>query len=188
MIVTKSKYQKWTVVIGLLFLILYFFQDVLYEKMWLFPSILMWLFELLLIILFTIAIIKRDKRVIQILIFVGLIILVTKILKSEIFKSQKVLVAVLNDALSKTYLTLRKNNTFEIDAVTIFSDQKFKGKYKLINDKIIFLDKPYDNDFIPDTMTILKDKLILRFKNNGEPVIDFATYFDIKQNNLRKDY
>lgn len=148
----------------------------------------MWLFGLLLIFLFTIAILKRDKSVIPILIFIILTILVTEIFKSEIFKSQKVLVAVLNDDLCKTYLTLRKNNTFEIDAVTIFSDQKFKGKYKLINDKIIFLDKPYDNDFIPDTMTILKDKIILRFKNNGEPVIDFATYFDIEQNNLRKDH
>lgn len=183
----KSKYQKRTIVIGLLFLILYFFQDVLDEKMWFFPSILMWLFGLLLIILFTIALIKRDKRVIQILIFVTLTILVTEILKSEIFKSQKVLVAVLNDDLSKTYLTLRKNNTFEIDAVTIFDDQKFKGKYKLINDKIIFLDKPYDNDFIPDTVTILEDKIILRFKN-GEPIIDFATYFNIEQNNLGKDH
>jgi hypothetical protein len=82
-------------------------------------------------------------------------------------------------------LTLRKNNTFEVSIATIFSEHNFKGKYKLINDKIIFLDKPYDNNFIPDTVSISNDKIILKFDKDNNPVTDFATYFNITKNILK---
>ena len=91
----------------------------------------------------------------------------------------------MHDDLSVINLTLRRNNTFEVSVATIFSSQNFNGKYKLIDDKIIFLDKPYDNEFIPDTLTIDKDKIILKFDKDMKPVTDFATYFDINLNKLK---
>lgn len=136
------------------------------------------------IIISILALFKKDNKVIPVLLAVVAIIGVIELLKSETFKSPKVLDATLHDDRSVINLTLRKNNTFEVSVATIFSSRDFNGKYKLINDKIIFLDKPYDNDFIPDTLTIRNDKIILRFDKNNEPITDFATYFDITQNQL----
>jgi len=181
----KSKFQKWAVIFGLLFSLSYLFQDFLWEKMWVWSFLLMVLFAVIFIIIFFVGLIKKDKRVIPILIGVSVVIAVTEISKSEIFKSEKILQATLHDDLSVINLTLRKNNTFEVSSATIFNDQNFKGKYKLLNDKIIFLDKPYDNNFIPDTVTINTNKIILRFDQDNQPVTDFATYFDITENHLQ---
>lgn len=142
------------------------------------------LLGLFFIIIFIAALFKKDKKVIPVLIVVVLVICVTEILKSETFKSPKLLEATLHDDLSVINLTLRKNNTFEVSVATIFSSQYFTGKYKIMDDKIIFLDKPYDNDFIPDTLTISGNKIILKFDKNHKPITDFATYFDITQNHL----
>ena len=151
--------------------------------MWSF--LLMILLGVVFIVIFVVALFKKDKKVIPILLVVVVVICATEILKSETFKSPKVLQATLHDDRSAINLTLRKNNTFEVSVATIFSNQNFNGKYKIINDKIIFLDKPYDNDFIPDTLTIRNDKIILRFDKNNKPITDFATYFDITQNQLK---
>ncbi len=67
----------------------------------------------------------------------------------------------------------------------IFSSQSFNGKYKLENDKIIFLDKHFDNDFIPDTIKILKDKIFLKFDKDNKPIPEFATYFTITNNRIQ---
>ena len=138
-----------------------------------------------LIVIFIVDLFKKGKKVIPILILVVVVISATEILKTETFKSPKVLRATLLDDRSAINLTLRKNNTFEVSVATIFSDQHFTGKYKILNDKIIFLDKPYDNDFIPDTLTIFDDKIILRFDRNNKPITNFATYFEINQNRLK---
>lgn len=185
MTIFKSEYQKWTAIFGLLFLLAYLFQDFLWEKMWIWWFLLIAIFAVVFIAIFVIGLIKKDKNVIPVL--CGLLVIVTlaEILKSETFKSQKILYATLHDDLSVINLTLRKNNTFEVTVVTLFSNQSFIGKYKLINDKIIFLDKPDDNDFIPDTLTIDKDKIILKFDKDKKPVADFANYFDISLNQLK---
>ncbi len=186
MTVFKSKYQKWLTVLGILFLILYLLKDILYEKIWVLSFLLMVLFAIGFVILLISGIIKKEKSIIPIPMVIILIVSITEILKSEIFKSEKVLVAVLIDDRSEINMTLRKNNNFVIESVAIFSKEMFKGKYKISNNKIIFLDKPYDNNLIPDTVTIIKDKIILEFNRKGEPVTDFATYFEIKQNHLLK--
>ena len=113
-----------------------------------------------------------------------LTIAVTEALRSEVFKSEKILEATLNDDLSSLHLTLRKNKSFQMTSVTMFSHETFNGTYNLTNDKIIFLDKPYDNDFIPDTLTIIGDKIILQFDSSGKPRTDFASFFSIHQNKL----
>ena len=185
MIGIKNKFPKKAIIFGLLFLLTYLFQDFLWEKMWILSFFLMALFALIFIIIFVDGFLKKDKRIILIFIGVLFVISITELFKSEIFKSEIVLQATLHDDLSGINLTLRKNNTFEVGAATAFSYQSFKGRYKLINDKIIFLDKPYENDFIPDTVTIYKDKIFLRFDKNNKPISDFATYFKIDQNQLK---
>lgn len=86
------------------------------------------------------------------------------------------------DDLSAIHLTLRANNTFEMVSSNMFYDDVYKGEYHILDNKIIFKDERYPNDFIPDTVTIIEDKIIIRFDEKGNPVKDFATYFDIKKN------
>ena len=186
MTILSSKYQKWTAVLGLLFLITYFFEDFLYNKFWVSYVIPFLIFAGSFLIVFFIGLWKRDRGVIKVLISVLVIIGVTELFKSEIFKSKILLTADLKDDLSNINLILRKNHTFEIRSTTIFSEKRFAGKYKIDNNKIIFLTRHYDSDFIPDTLTIYQKKLILKF-NKGEPVLDYATYFDIKQNRLTEE-
>ena len=181
----KSKFQKWTIIFGLLFLLTYLFQDFLWEEMWIWSFLLMVLLGLTFIIIFVTGLIKKDRRVIPIFIGVIIIIATTEILKSETFKSEKILEATLHDDLSVINLTLRKNNTFEVNSATMFSNQSFNGKYKLVNDKIIFLDKHYDNDFIPDTLTMVKDTIVFKFDKDNKPITEFATYFKVTKNKLQ---
>lgn len=90
------------------------------------------------------------------------------------------------DDLSAIHLTLREDNSFEVVSSTVFTEQIFKGKYQLLGDKIIFEDRPYDNDFIPDTLIIIGDKIVFKFDKNGKPITDFASYFDIKRNKIQR--
>jgi len=93
--------------------------------------------------------------------------------------------ATISDDRSSIEVILRKNEKFEIVSSYMLGENKFEGNYKLIDNKIIFLDKHYDNDFIPDTVYIVKDKLILKFDKNGKPTTDFAQYFQIQTNMLK---
>lgn len=76
--------------------------------------------------------------------------------------------AVLKDDLYNYRLIFRKNNTVEnqINGFMGFS-QTISGKYKIENDLIIFNPKPYDNDFIPDTLLIDKKQNVI-FKERDE--------------------
>ena len=181
----KSQFQKWATIFGVGFLLTYLFQDFLWEKIWVWWFLLIVFFATAFIITFIVGLIKKDKRVIPIFFGILVVVALTEILESETFKSQKILQATLHDDASVINLTLRKNNTFELNSATVFSNQSFKGKYKLINDKIVFLDKPYDNDFIPDTITIYKDKIILRFDKDNKPITEFASYFKVTSNQLQ---
>ena len=122
---------------------------------------------------------------IPMLILVLIIVAIDEAINTEVFKSETVLEAVLDDDRSAIQLVLRADSTFEIRTNTIFSNEEFEGRYKLLGKQIIFLDKPYDSGFIPDTVSIVKDKVILQFEKGGEPIVDFATYFTIKQNHLK---
>ena len=107
------------------------------------------------------------------------VIIITLLLKSELFKSEKVLEATLIDDMSAIRLTLRKDMQFEVNASTVFTENIFTGEYKLEDNKIIFLEKRYNNDFIPDTVQIIGDKIILKFDKEGKPITEFATFFQI---------
>lgn len=78
---------------------------------------------------------------------------------SEVFKSERIMTAVLKDDLYHYRLILRKNGNVENQTNGMFGfSQTFHGKYKIENDLIIFSEKPYDNDFIPDTLLIDKEQ------------------------------
>ena len=98
-------------------------------------------------------------------IFHGLVILsiiLTNILQSDILKSKRILTATLKDDQFHYTLVFRENGTCENEVSGIFGFQEvFYGKYKFQGDTIIFLKKPYDNNFIPDTLIIdRKEKAI----------------------------
>lgn len=183
MTVLSTKYQKWTASLGLLFLSMYLFQDYFYYKFWVLYVIPFFIFAISFLIVFFIGLWKGDRGVIKVLISVLFIIGVTELNKSEIFKSKILLKADLKDDLSNINLILRKNHTFEIKSTTIFRENKFSGNYKIYRNKIIFLARPYDADFLPDTLTMYQDKLLLKL-NEGEPVLEYAPCFKIKQNHL----
>jgi hypothetical protein len=184
MTVFKSKYQMWALIVGLPLLTLYIFPNFFYKKLWVLSAPLFLILAITFSAILVLGLVKRDRHIKTILIFSILAITVTEILKTEIFKSKIILKATLSDELSLIQLTLRKDHSFEMTSFTMFDDTTCRGAYTLHNDKIIFLDKPYDNNFIPDTVTILGDKIILRFDSNGKPITDFATFFSIKQSLL----
>jgi hypothetical protein len=112
------------------------------------------------------------------------VILLLIVMQSELFKSKIILKAILRDDLSNLTLILRKNGKFENEVSGIFGPQEvFKGRYTLKADTIIFQNKPYDNDFLPDTILInRKQKAIFIGKEkNGNFAQEksFLNYFEL---------
>jgi len=109
--------------------------------------------------------------------------------QSELFKSRKILDATLHDDLSNINLVLRKNGKFETISNGIFGyTEKISGRYKNQNDTIIFLNKPYSNNFIPDTVIIDRIDNAIYFNKNSEGEFirekDFLNYFEINLNEI----
>ncbi|MCZ8198681.1 MAG: hypothetical protein O9267_13840 [Flavobacterium sp.] len=112
-------------------------------------------------------------------------IIALNLYSSEIFKSKKILNATLIDDQFVYNLKFRENGKCENEINGIFGfQQNFDGEYIMKNDTIIFTKKPYDNDFIPDTLLIdRKLKGIFMEKDkNGNFMKDksFGGYFEIK--------
>ncbi|WP_222597367.1 hypothetical protein [Hyunsoonleella aquatilis] len=65
--------------------------------------------------------------------------------------------AILKDDLFHYTLILREDGTCEnnVNGFLGFKEQ-FSGTYKIDGDTIIFTQKPYDNNFIPDTLLLDK--------------------------------
>lgn len=117
------------------------------------------------------------------------LILLFILYNSEFLKSKKVLDASLIDDLSRIDLALRENGKFETTISGMFGySEKIRGKYLIKKDSIIFLDKPYSNDFIPDTVIIDRNKSAIFFKKkrNGEfsKEKSFVNYFEINLDEL----
>ena len=178
------KHSLLTFFVGILFLATYFLRDELWDKIWLFSVIPLTLLGMTFLALFIFTIISKNRKGILIGIAIIGVICLSELITSELFKSKRILEATLMDDLSAIRLTLRADNRFEVVSSNMFDEEVYKGNYSLEKNKIIFKDKRYNNDFIPDTLTILGDKIIIRFDNNGEPITDFATYFDIKKNEI----
>lgn len=90
---------------------------------------------------------------------------------SELFRSERVMSAILKDDQFHYRLVFRKNGVVEnqVNGFLGFSDTYY-GKYKIENDLIIFSKKPYDNDFIPDTLFLDKENkaIFITIEKNGQ--------------------
>lgn len=104
---------------------------------------------------------------------------------SELFKSEKIMSAVLKDDLYHYRLIFRKNGDVanQINGILGFS-QTYYGKYKIVSNLIIFSEKPYDNNFIPDTILIdAGQNALFRKKDIDGNFItkrEWAEYFEIE--------
>jgi hypothetical protein len=136
-----------------------------------------------------ISLIKRGFKQNKIkAIFHGLVIfsiLLTNILESELLKSNKILTATLKDDQFYYTLVFRENGSCENQISGIFGyHEVFHGKYKFDGDTIIFSKKPYDNNFIPDTLLIdSKENVIFIHKDkkgNFNTTKEWLNHFEIQ--------
>jgi signal transduction histidine kinase len=180
----KNKYDLLILVFGPLFLISYFLFDWLWDKFWFLAIAILGFLAMASIAFFMLCIINKTR--LGILVGLGIITAVTisEIATSEFFKSERILQATLMDNRSAIRLTLRADHKFEMVAENIITEERFKGNYKLIGNKIIFLDKHFSNEMMPDTLTIIGNKVIIHFNENGIPDTSFATYFGIERNKI----
>jgi hypothetical protein len=116
------------------------------------------------------------------------IILISTLLLPENFKSKKILEAFLDDDRSAVHLILRDNDEFEVISSGMFDETTYSGKFELLENKIIFKNRHFDNKFIPDTLTIIGDTIYFRFDEKGKPIAEYSNYFNVKFNNLTKKY
>ncbi len=99
-----------------------------------------------------------------------LLLLVAKhTIDSDTFKSKRILTATLKDDLFHYTLILREDGTCEnnVNGFLGFKEQ-FSGSYKIIEDTIIFSQKPYDNNFIPDTLLLDRKQNAIFLKKNKD--------------------
>jgi hypothetical protein len=136
-----------------------------------------------------ISLIKRGFKQNKIkVIFHGLVIstiILTNILQSDLLKSKRILTATLKDDQFYYTLVFRENGSCENQVSGIFGFQEvFHGKYRFQGDTIIFSKKPYDNNFIPDTLLIdRKEKVIFINKDkegNFSTTKEWLNYFEIQ--------
>ncbi|GAB1857538.1 hypothetical protein MHTCC0001_23740 [Flavobacteriaceae bacterium MHTCC 0001] len=82
-------------------------------------------------------------------------LLILSLIDSDVFKPDRVLTATLKDDLFRYILVFREDGSCENNIIGFlgFKD-KYTGFYKMTGDTIIFNQKPYDNNFIPDTLFI----------------------------------
>jgi hypothetical protein len=109
--------------------------------------------------------------------------------KSELFKSEIVLNAILIDDLSSINIVLRENNHFETTTNGMLGHtNRVSGEYHLADDTIVFHSSPYDNDFLPQKIIIDKTDSALYFKKlkngNFDRAKSFANYFEIRKINF----
>jgi hypothetical protein len=184
----EDKLSISVLIVGLILAIGIIFFDFFYARFWIFALLFGLALGLFLFALLLIGFYKDNSRSLKLGFTFALVAGITLILKSDYLsdylKSPSVLEARLYDDLSGLSLTLRQNGEFELESYSLFYSETFTGKYKTDGNRIIFLNKPYENDFVPDTTFIVDDKIILKFDKEGLPVTKFATYFEIKKNNL----
>lgn len=104
---------------------------------------------------------------------------------SDLFKSKRIVTATLKDDLFHYTLVLRENGSCENNISGMFGyTERLNGIYVLRQDTIIFTKKPYDNNFIPDTLLLDRELNAIfmereqtgRFKREKE----YLTHFEIE--------
>ena len=129
--------------------------------------------------------IKSNKIIVGAHVVFILFIFSNYILESELFKSKRKYTGTLKDDLAHYTLIFRENGTCENHLNGFLGyEEKFNGQYLLKGHTIIFLIKPYDNDFLPDTLLLdIKQKAIFTQKNKFGKFItkkEWLNHFELK--------
>jgi hypothetical protein len=114
---------------------------------------------------------KSNKLILSLHVFFIVFVFASSLIESDAFKSKRVLTGTLKDDLFHYTLILRKDGTCENNVSGFLGFEKqYNGRYKMKGDTIVFTKKPYDNNFLPDTIYFNKSqKAIFIGKNkNGE--------------------
>ena len=127
--------------------------------------------------------IRENKVVFGAHLFFIIFILSTSFIESDMFKSKVVLRGVLKDDLCHYTLTLREDGSCENEIQGFLGFKKiYYGNYKMNVNRIIFSKKPYDNDFLPDTLYLDKaENAIFLYKNAEEK--QWLNHFELIENN-----
>lgn len=174
-----------SVIFGTSLVLLIIFKEHLWRTLWIFGPILLAIVGIGCFFIMLNAILRKHWQPVLIISVSALIAGAIYIPTTELLKSPPVLKARLIDDLSGLSLTLREDKAFVLVPETWMGEsEKFNGRYEIDGTRIIFLDEPYDNDFIPDTVEIYKDKIILNGDIN-KPDTSFARYFEIQLNLLK---
>ena len=171
------------VINSIVFLVLFFL--VWFTQFWFFGSILIAFSGIFFVFCLIYFIEKRNKAILKLYSIILIVIFISIVLDSELFKSKVVFDAYLEDDLSGIELKLREDKTFEVISQSLLTEDVFSGEYELNNNKIIFKSKHYSNDYIPDTIVIQNDTVFIKFDSLGKPINDFATFFKIRKNELK---
>lgn len=125
----------------------------------------------------------KIKRIICLNILLIVFLIVGPIFpKIMLFQPETILEANLNQERSGWGIVLYENNKFLVRSSNLGGFEDFEGDYSILDDKIIFHSKTCDNSFIPDTIRIWKDHIIL---NNKSSVPDTTySHFRIYKNEL----
>ena len=126
---------------------------------------------------------NRIKLIAHSIVIISIISL--NIYHSELLKSKAVLTGVLKDDLFHYRLVFRENGTVEnrINGFMGFSETIY-GKYTFEKNLIIFSEKPYKNDFIPDTLFLDKKQNAIFITKNKKGKFEtkkvWLNYFEIE--------
>jgi hypothetical protein len=113
---------------------------------------------------------KENKLKVIILAIPIIIFIASCIYNAEFHKSPRVITAKLEDDLFYYTLIFRENGDCEHEISGFIGyEEAIKGRYYFKGDTIIFTKKPYDNNFIPDTILIdrKEDKILLQRDSLG---------------------
>lgn len=133
-----------------------------------FPSLIVYIVSGIITIIKSIKFgIKNNKILLAIHTIALISILVYNIYESELFKSRILIDSILLHNYSRINIKLREGGHFNTSYLGIDAYKtKFSGKYILKNDTLIFLDRHYYNDYIPDTVLINKIDSVIYFKKD----------------------
>jgi len=83
------------------------------------------------------------------------LVVLLNVAESDLLKSKRVMTAILKDDLFHYKLVFRKNGRVENHVYGMFGyTTAYNGRYELKDSLIAFSKRPYDNDFIPDTVLL----------------------------------
>ena len=158
----------------------FFFRE-LYNALFIFQPILLFLLGSSFLALFVWAVVRKireDRWLVSVVAF-AIITPFMLLHHPEWFRAETILQARLTDELSYLDLRIREDGSCTTEAVGMFMfSWVHHGRCEIDGNAVIFHEPPYDADLFPRTAPIIKNKLILRYRD-GQPDTSFAAYFDI---------